>query len=83
MDTVLRTPEEVICEQDADPTLKPEDDAMYFIAKGSCKVTVADKFTDRFESRTSRIIEKGGHFGEISMLYQCRRSATVTSIQYL
>lgn len=83
MDTVLKTPEEVLCQQDADPKEKPEDDAMYFIAKGSCKVTVQDKFSDRFETKTARIIEQGGHFGEISMVYECKRSATVTSMQYI
>lgn len=61
----------------------PSKDAMFFISKGSCLVSVRDKFNDRFESKTVRIIEEGSQFGEISMLYRCRRSATVTSIYYL
>ena len=56
---------------------------MFFISKGSCQVQVRDKFNDRFETKTVRIIEEGSQFGEISMLYRCRRSATVTSIYYL
>lgn len=29
-----------------------------------------------------RVLEPGMHFGEISMLYQCRRSATVVTSNY-
>ena len=49
MDTVLNTPEFVLCKQDEEIT--PENDEIYFIAKGKCKVLVRDKFTDRFEEK--------------------------------
>lgn len=83
MDTILKTPEMVICAQGVDVSADPEEDAMYFIAKGTCKVMVKDKFTDRSETHDARIIDEGCHFGEISMVYGCPRSATVTSIYYL
>ena len=40
MDTILKTPEMVICAQGVDVSNDPEEDAMYFIAKGTCKVMV-------------------------------------------
>jgi len=80
MDTVLNTPEYVLCSQDEEITT--ENDEMFFIARGKCKVIVRDKFTDRFEDKNIRTLESGSHFGEISMLYQCNRSATVISINY-
>ena len=80
MDTVLNTPEYVLCKQDEE--ISPENDEIYFIAKGKCKVLVRDKFTDRFEEKLVRTLEAGAHFGEIGMLYHCHRSATVISINY-
>lgn len=56
---------------------------MYFIAKGSCLVYVNDKFADRIEKFKVRELSVGSHFGEISMLYQTARSATVISHHYL
>jgi CRP-like cAMP-binding protein len=52
---------------------------MYFIAKGDCKVSVRD---ERKNESNVRIIKEGGHFGEISMIYKCRRTATVISRNY-
>ena len=83
LDTILKTPEIVICRQGADVSNDPEEDAMYFIAKGTCKVMVQDKFSERTEQYEARIIDEGSHFGEISMIYGCPRTATVTSIYYL
>ena len=49
METVLNTPEYVLCKQD-DP-ITPNNDDLYFIAKGRCKVMIKDKFRDRFEEK--------------------------------
>jgi len=80
MDTVLKTPETVLCKQDEE--LTKENDEIYFIAKGKCKVSIRDKFSDRFEEKIVRVLDPGMHFGEISMLYQCKRSATVIASNY-
>lgn len=80
MDTMLKTPESILCTQDEE--LKRENDEIYFIAKGKCSVKIRDKFKDRFEEQQVRILEPGDHFGEISMLYQCKRSATVMASHY-
>jgi hypothetical protein len=66
MDTMLKTPETVFCKQDED--LTKENDQIYFIAKGKCDVIVQDKFTDRFEQKTVRVLEPGMHFGVSKIL---------------
>ena len=64
---MLKTPESILCQQDDEPT--PENDEIYFIAKGKCDVIVKDKFQDRFEFKKVRTLDQCSHFGEISMLY--------------
>jgi len=61
METILMTPESILCQQDEE--LSPENDFIYFISKGKCKVTIKDKFTDRYEEKEVRILEPGMHFG--------------------
>ena len=61
METVLQTPETILCMQDEE--LNNENDVIYFISKGKCKVTVKDKFNDRYEEKEVRILNPGMHFG--------------------
>ena len=42
METMLQTPESHLCNQDDE--LNPDNDEIYFIAKGKCDVFVRDKF---------------------------------------
>jgi len=58
---MLKTPESTLCAQDEE--LSKENDEIYFIAKGKCKVIVKDKFEDRFEEKVVRVLEPGDHFG--------------------
>ena len=53
--------------------------AMYFVGTGHCRVKVRDH-----NGREQFICElkEGDHFGEISLIYKCKRSATVTSSNY-
>ena len=81
MDVILKSPEIIICEQGEKPT--GENDAIYFIAKGRCIVQIQDKFLERTEKYKVKELGIGSHFGEISMLYHTKRSATVTSQRYL
>jgi CRP-like cAMP-binding protein len=52
---------------------------MYYLAKGDCFVNARDERNDEF---LVNILKEGDHFGEISMIYKCPRSATVTSRNY-
>lgn len=52
---------------------------MYYIAKGECFVMVRDE--KKFEYQVA-FLKEGDHFGEISMIYKCKRTATVISRNY-
>jgi CRP-like cAMP-binding protein len=77
MDTMLKSPESILITQYDEIT--KENDEIYMIAKGKCRVEVTDKFVERSERFYARTLDKGDHFGEIAMVYHpCRRSATVS-----
>lgn len=54
-------------------------DTMYFIAKGSWEVFVID---ENSISRSVTLLEKGNYFGEVALLKDCRRTASVISKNY-
>jgi CRP-like cAMP-binding protein len=72
--TVLSVPEDVFFRQDE------ESNDMYFIAKGECMVSIRDN--NKKEHKNFKILRPGDHFGELSLIYGCRRTATVTSRNY-
>lgn len=53
---------------------------MYFIAKGEGQVSQRDE--KKVDHPKIRKLKEGDHFGEISMIYKCRRSASVQSNNY-
>jgi len=55
-------------------------DEMYFIARGDCTVDIRDEC--RRHHIAIKLLVEGDHFGEISALYGCRRTATVYSRNY-
>jgi CRP-like cAMP-binding protein len=55
---------------------------MFFIAKGDCDVRVKDKIGDIVEECVARTLNPGDHFGEISMIYGCSRTASVIANNY-
>ena len=59
-----------------------QNDHMYFIAKGDCFVLVKDRLQDGVEEIKHRSLLPGDHFGEISLLYGCPRSASVVANNY-
>ena len=77
MGTSLNLPDEEVVKQDDLPD--DEDLAMYFVGSGHCRVKVRDQ--NNREQQTSTL-NTGDHFGEIAMIYKCRRSATVVSSNY-
>jgi len=56
-----------------------DDQSFYYVGKGDCKVTVKN-FRGK-EIQVNKLVE-GHHFGEISMIYNCERTATVYSMNY-
>lgn len=52
---------------------------MFFVGTGHCKVKVRDQ---NGNEQWCGQLNKGDHFGEIAMIYKCKRSATVYSSNY-
>ena len=59
-------------------------EGMYLINDGFCRVHVCDKNTasGKMQDETIRVLEKGDYFGEVSLIYDLRRTASVTSQNY-
>jgi CRP-like cAMP-binding protein len=60
---------------------------MYFIAKGSCEVEVITNYdlqlgNDPDSTQKIGLLGEGAHFGEVSLIYGCRRTASVISSNY-
>lgn len=53
------------------------------MAKGKCEVKIADRFEDRIEEKSVGFLGMGSHFGEISMVFQCKRTASVVASNYI
>ena len=72
---VIKTckPEEVIMEQEDEP------DNLYFIAKGGWNVYVRNKANLRTKAN---VLKAGDLFGEVSIISNCKRTATVKSNNY-
>ena len=71
--TELREPEFTVIEQ-YDST-----DSMFIIAKGECRVLIVDEKKNQKKLMTLR---PGDYFGEIAMIYGCKRTADVISQKY-
>ena len=70
-----------ILKEPQDVCVKQLDDSrnMYLIAKGACMVNVMDEKKNIQRISTLR---PGDYFGEISLIYGCKRTATVVSTKY-
>ena len=53
---------------------------MFFISSGDCAVNIEDQ--NKEEHIAHRFLVEGDHFGEIGMIFDCRRTATVVSRNY-
>jgi CRP-like cAMP-binding protein len=71
--TELREPEDYIVEQ------FETTDSFYLIAKGACVVTILD---EKKNKKVLKNLRPGDYFGEISLIYGCKRTATVISSRY-
>ena len=57
-----------------------EGDKMFFIAKGQCSVQERNPKSRKFEQ--IRTLKSNEHFGEISLIYNCRRTMKIISKKY-
>ena len=71
--TKLVEPENVICQQ------FDESDSFYLVAKGTCQAYIKD---EKKIIREGDKITPGEFFGEISLVYGCKRTATVKAVKY-
>lgn len=74
--TSLNSPDEDVIKQD---DFNEDELAMFFVGSGHCRVKVRDQNQREINIGT---LNEGDHFGEISLIYNCKRSATVTSSNY-
>lgn len=75
MSTIFTSPEETIIKRGDQETKE-----MYFIISGDC-VIKCTKHTKR-DHMLERLLCEGDHFGEISALYDCPRTATIIGRNY-
>lgn len=54
-------------------------DTLYFLSKGDCEVLIKD---ERKRDQLARYLTSGAVFGEISLIYRCKRTATVRTKNY-
>jgi len=73
LDTKMFLPEDEVIRQNE------KGNKMFFIAKGECDVFVTDENSSYKYSST---LKNGSHFGEISLLKDCKRTASVVSKNY-
>lgn len=52
---------------------------LYFLSKGDCEVLIKD---ERKKDQISRYLSAGHIFGEIALIYRCRRTATIRTMNY-
>jgi len=60
---------------------------MFYVIKGDCVVTIVDNFgqeeaLDRENQTSIKLMAEGESFGEISLVFNCARTATVVSRTY-
>eukprot|EP00347_Sterkiella_histriomuscorum_P000014 403377514 len=77
LEVTMREPENEIIKQGSD-----ECEFMYFVQKGKCNVVVQDKIGLDSGSKRVRQLYPGDHFGEVGLIYNCRRTASVVAGNY-
>ncbi|CAI2363764.1 unnamed protein product [Moneuplotes crassus] len=70
LNTLLYTPEDIIVRQGEAP------DMIYFISKGECEIYVTDQSNHECHVKNLKV---GEYFGEVAILKNCKRTATVKS----
>lgn len=74
-------------EEEGDMKKESKESFMYFVRTGQFEVEVNTNFLDSIITKPEdqpkkSLLYQGDHFGEIGLIYNCRRTATVTSLNY-
>ncbi len=77
----LVSPEHELVKQGCDDAAE-NDLALYFVQKGDCSALVHNKIGLEVGNKKTRTLYPGDHFGEISLIYNCKRTATVVANNY-
>lgn len=72
-ETKLREPEDVVIEQFSDTN------SLFLIAKGACEVYLVNEKKNKMKIKNLR---SGDYFGEIALIYGCKRTTTIQSSKY-
>ena len=63
-----------------------ETDFMYLISQGACNVSVYDRIkgtsNKKLQDMHVRVLEQNAYFGEVALVYDSVRTATVTCANY-
>lgn len=76
--TTLSNPESYVVTQDDDYHIK--ETKIFYVGKGKCFVNVRDESGHEHEG--IRTLAEGDHFGEVSMIYKTKRTASVLCANY-
>jgi CRP-like cAMP-binding protein len=77
LDIQLASPEYEIVKQGSN-----DGHGMFFIQTGECSDIIEEKIGLESSIKQIRLLYGGDHFGEISLVYNCHRSATVIANNY-
>ena len=70
----LKKPDDIIIEQDEEAF------HFFFIAEGQCEVSMCDH--KKNVTIISKLLNQGDYFGEVALIFDCKRTATVKSTNY-
>eukprot|EP00347_Sterkiella_histriomuscorum_P002268 403368814 len=79
MKLIMASPEDIIIKEGDNIEKNPN---MFFIAQGSCIVEQQDRISVKKQGIKIRNLEAGDYFGEVALIYNCRRSTSVLSQNY-
>lgn len=75
MGTFLSSPEEYVVK------IGQPANSFHLMIKGDCIVELTNQHQETYMAE--KLLVEGQHFGEIGLLYQCKRTASVISRNYL
>ena len=70
----LKHPDDMIIKQGEEST------DFYFLAEGQCQISMNDHFVG--EVILNKLLNKGTYFGEVGIIFDCPRTATVKAVNY-